>query len=56
VPQDQLEPGQAVRHNLRSRYVILKDYGQELAVIPMAWALALSAYQAAAVGRNRAAC
>jgi biopolymer transport protein ExbB/TolQ len=53
VPQDQLKPGEIVTHNLRSPYVILKDYEQEAAVILMTWALALIAYQAAAVARNR---
>jgi len=52
VPQDQLKPGQAVTHNLRSPYVILKDYEQEVAVILMTWALALISYQAAAVARR----
>src|ERR1700719_1764242 len=53
IPQDQLKPGQAVPHNLRSPYVILKDYEQEVALILATWALSLIAYQAAAVARNR---
>jgi biopolymer transport protein ExbB/TolQ len=53
IPQDQLKPGQAVPHNLRSPYVILKDYEQETALILATWALALLAWQAAAVTRNR---
>ena len=53
VPQDQLKPGQPVTHNLRSPFVILKDYEQETALILATWALALIAYQAAAVARNR---
>ena len=53
IPQDQLKPGQTVPHNLRSPYVILKDYEQEAALILATWALSLIAYQAAAVARNR---
>src|ERR1700680_1735670 len=53
IPQDQLKPGQPVPHNLRSPYVILKDYEQEVALILATWALSLIAYQAAAVARNR---
>jgi len=53
IPQDQLKPGQPVPHNLRSPYVILKDYEQESALILATWALSLIAYQAAAVARNR---
>src|SRR4029077_468894 len=53
IPQDQLKPGQAVPHNLRSPYVILKDYEQEVALILATWALSLIAYQEAAVARNR---
>jgi len=53
VPQDQLKPGQAVTHNLRSPFVILKDYEQETALILATWALALIAWAAAAVTRNR---
>ncbi len=53
IPQDQLKPGQPIPHNLRSPFVILKDYEQETAVILGTWALSLIAYQAAAVARNR---
>src|SRR5467141_2602536 len=53
IPQEQLKPGQPAPHNLRSPYVILKDYEQEVALILATWALSLIAYQAAAVARNR---
>src|SRR2546430_162486 len=53
IPQDQLKPGQPVPHNLRSPFVILKDYEQEAALILATWALSLIAYQALAVARNR---
>src|SRR5260370_35428168 len=53
IPQDQLKPGQPGPHNLRSPYVILKDYEQEAALILATWALSLIAYQAAAGPRNR---
>ncbi|HXY77039.1 MAG TPA: MotA/TolQ/ExbB proton channel family protein [Steroidobacteraceae bacterium] len=53
IPQGQLKPGEVITHNLRSPFVILKDYEQETAVILMTWALALIAYQALAVARNR---
>jgi len=46
--------GAPVTHNLRSVYVILKDYEQEIAVILGLWALALIGQQAVAVARNRA--
>ncbi|HVO47207.1 MAG TPA: MotA/TolQ/ExbB proton channel family protein, partial [Steroidobacteraceae bacterium] len=39
--------------NLRSVFVILKDYEQETALILACWALALIAHQARAVTRNR---
>ncbi|HZO22992.1 MAG TPA: MotA/TolQ/ExbB proton channel family protein [Steroidobacteraceae bacterium] len=39
--------------NLRSVFVILKDYEQETALILACWALALIGYQALAVTRNR---
>jgi biopolymer transport protein ExbB/TolQ len=39
--------------NLRSIFVILKDYEQETALILACWALALIAHQAQAVARNR---
>ena len=53
VPQDQLRPGQPVTRNLRSVFVILKDYEQEVALILATWALALIGYQAGEVARNR---
>src|SRR5262252_7842488 len=53
VPQDQLKPGQPVTHNLRSPFVILKDYEQETVLILATWALALIAWQASAVTHNR---
>src|SRR5207244_732596 len=53
IPQDQLKPGQPVPHNLRSPFVILKDYEHEVALILATWALSLIAYQALAVARNR---
>src|SRR5262244_3544786 len=40
-------------HNLRSPFVILKDYEQETALILACWALALIGHQARAVTRNR---
>jgi len=48
----QAQAGAPVR-NLRSVYVILKDYEQEIAVILGLWALALIGQQALAVARNR---
>src|SRR5437016_13888406 len=53
VPQDQLKPGQVITHNLRSPFVILKDYEQEVALILSTWALSLIGYQALAVARDR---
>jgi biopolymer transport protein ExbB/TolQ len=53
VPQSQLKPGQPVTRNLRSVFVILKDYEQEVALILAAWALCLIGYQAGEVTRNR---
>ena len=53
VPQEQLRPGQPVTHNLRSVFVILKDYEQEVALILATWALCLIGYQAGEVARNR---
>src|SRR5205807_2576975 len=53
VPQDQLKPGQIITHNLRSPFVILKDYEQEVALILATWALSLIGYQALAVARDR---
>jgi biopolymer transport protein ExbB/TolQ len=53
IPQQQLRPGQPVTHNLRSVFVILKDYEQEVALILATWALCLIGYQAGEVARNR---
>src|SRR5207245_9756475 len=53
VAQDQLKPGQVITHNLRSPFVILKDYEQEVALILATWALSLIGYQALAVARDR---
>jgi biopolymer transport protein ExbB/TolQ len=53
IPQSELKAGQPVRHNLRSVFVILKDYEQEIALILAAWALALIGQQGVAVARNR---
>jgi biopolymer transport protein ExbB/TolQ len=53
VPASQVKAGAPVRHNLRSPYVILKDYEQEIAVILGLWALALIGQQALAVARSR---
>jgi biopolymer transport protein ExbB/TolQ len=53
LPQEQVRPGQPATHNLRSVWVILKDYEQETAIILATWALALIGYQAWAVSRNR---
>jgi biopolymer transport protein ExbB/TolQ len=53
VPQEQLKPGEPIRRNLRSVFVILKDYEQETALILATWALSLIGYQAFAVARNR---
>jgi len=53
VPQEQLRPGQPITHNLRSVFIILKDYEQETALILATWALCLIGYQAGAVARNR---
>ena len=39
--------------NLRSVFVILKDYEQEVAIILAVWALCLIGYQASEVARNR---
>jgi len=47
------ESGQKVERDLRSIFVILKDYEQETAIILAAWSLALLAHQASAVARNR---
>lgn len=53
VPQSELKPGAPVLHNLRSPFVILKDYEQEIALILAAWALTLIGQQGVAVRRNR---
>jgi biopolymer transport protein ExbB/TolQ len=53
IPQEQLRPGQPVTRNLRSVFVILKDYEQEVALILATWALCLIGYQAGEVARNR---
>jgi biopolymer transport protein ExbB/TolQ len=64
LPQDQLhQPGTAAPgtdtpaaapvRNLRSVFVILKDYEQEVALILATWALCLIGYQASQVARNR---
>jgi biopolymer transport protein ExbB/TolQ len=52
------QPGRAVTaearpRNLRSIFVILKDYEQETALILATWALCLIGYQARAVANNR---
>src|SRR5579862_8497280 len=46
-------PQTAPTRNLRSIFVILKDYEQETALILALWALALIGHQARAVTRNR---
>ncbi|MGH8139731.1 MAG: MotA/TolQ/ExbB proton channel family protein [Steroidobacteraceae bacterium] len=46
-------PGSPATRNLRSVFVILKDYEQETALILACWALALIGHQAQAVTRNR---
>jgi biopolymer transport protein ExbB/TolQ len=57
APQDSAgqsqQPVTAATRNLRSVFVILKDYEQETALILACWALALIAHQAQAVARNR---
>jgi biopolymer transport protein ExbB/TolQ len=53
VPQGQLKPGEPATRNLRSVYVILKDYEQEIALILATWALCLIGYQGREVARNR---
>ena len=47
------QSGQKVERDLRSFFVIVKDYEQETAIILAAWALALLARQARAVTRSR---
>jgi biopolymer transport protein ExbB/TolQ len=46
-------PTGAPVRNLRSVFVILKDYEQEVALILALWALSLIGYQASEVARNR---
>lgn len=54
VSQEQQRPGQpATTRNLRSVFVILKDYEQEVALILATWALCLIGYQASEVAKNR---
>src|SRR5580658_1447847 len=66
VPQEQAQSGPpatatspsttpeaAPVRNLRSVFVILKDYEQEVALILATWALCLIGYQAGEVARNR---
>ncbi|MGB6449774.1 MAG: MotA/TolQ/ExbB proton channel family protein [Steroidobacteraceae bacterium] len=47
------QSGQKVERDLRSIFVIIKDYEPETAIILAIWSLSLLAYQAAAVARNR---
>ncbi|HKT71651.1 MAG TPA: MotA/TolQ/ExbB proton channel family protein [Steroidobacteraceae bacterium] len=47
------QAGKPVTRNLRSVFVILKDYEQETALILATWALALIGHQGRAVARNR---
>ena len=56
APGEAVKPGttpSTATRNLRSVFVILKDYEQETALILACWALALIAHQARAVSRNR---
>lgn len=53
VTQERQRAGEPVTRNLRSVYVILKDYEQEVALILASWALCLIGYQASEVARNR---
>ena len=61
APQDQAHaaqpetgaPGATPVRNLRSVFVILKDYEQEVALILATWALCLIGYQASEAARNR---
>jgi biopolymer transport protein ExbB/TolQ len=46
-------PAATPTSNLRSVFVILKDYEQEVALILATWALCLIGYQASEVARNR---
>ncbi len=47
------QSGQKVERDLRSIFVIIKDYEPETAIILAIWSLSLLAYQARAVARNR---
>jgi biopolymer transport protein ExbB/TolQ len=47
------QTGEKVERNLRVVWVVIKDYEQETAIILTCWSLALLAYQARAVTRNR---
>jgi biopolymer transport protein ExbB/TolQ len=53
MPQGAQKAGQPVTHNLRSVFVILKDYEQETALILAVWALGLIGWQGRAVALNR---
>jgi biopolymer transport protein ExbB/TolQ len=53
APKEGAPPGTVPTRNLRSPFVILKDYEQETALILACWALALIGYQARAVTLNR---
>lgn len=53
TPPEAQRTGRPVTHDLRSVFVILKDYEQETALILASWALCLIAYQARAVADNR---
>ncbi len=55
APQEGAPPGTQTgpTRNLRSVFVILKDYEQETALILACWALTLIGHQAQAVARNR---
>ena len=46
-------PAATPTRNLRSVFVVLKDYEQEVALILATWALCLIGYQASEVARNR---
>ncbi|HUK02873.1 MAG TPA: MotA/TolQ/ExbB proton channel family protein [Steroidobacteraceae bacterium] len=48
-----LQSGQKVERDLRSIFIIVKDYEQESAIILTLWSLALLAHQARSVARNR---
>ncbi|HUN24719.1 MAG TPA: MotA/TolQ/ExbB proton channel family protein [Steroidobacteraceae bacterium] len=47
------QSGQKVERDLRSFWIIIKDYEQETAIILAFWSLSLLAYQGRAVARNR---